>query len=262
MTLRGNEPFLARAAVRRWCLEWACRRAGAVITVSEQLRDFALRMGADPERTRVIGNGVDAHTFYPRDRRACRQQHGLDERARLILSAGSLLEAKGHHRLIEALPRLHDQGIDAHLVIAGSESRGGPGFERALRAKATKLGLESHVRFTGWVAPSTLAELMCAADVLCLASDSEGWPNVVHEASSCGIPVVSTDVGSVRQMLPSDRYGIIVPVGDQKALEEVLYDALTREWDSHAIASWGQARSWERVAAEVIELLHQVVAKC
>ena len=126
------------------------------------------------------------------------------------MSAGSLLEAKGHHHVIAAVAELAARGLDCHVsAIAGGESRGGPGFARHLRGVVARLGVASRVQFTGWVPPETLAELMSAADVSCLASDGEGWPNVVHEALSCGTPVVTTDVGSVRELIPSERYGSV-----------------------------------------------------
>jgi len=49
---------------------------------------------------------------------------------------------------------------------------------------------------------------MSAADVFCLASEREGWPNVIHEALACGLPVVATNVGGVPEMIPSDRFGL------------------------------------------------------
>jgi len=255
VTLRGNEPFFARSRARRTCLRWALLRAARVVAVAEWLRQFAVDLGVAADRTRIIGNGVNSTVFHQMDRTHCRRVHELPSAARVILSAGSLLEAKGHHRVIRALAHLVGQGLDVHLVIAGSESRGGPGFEAALRRLVADLGLQSRVTFTGWRPPEALAQLMNAADVFCLASDSEGWPNVVHEASSCGTPVVTTDVGSVRDMVPSDRYGLIVPVGVQDRLNEALASALTRSWDRDAIAAWGQSRSWEQVADEVVEVL-------
>jgi glycosyltransferase involved in cell wall biosynthesis len=94
---------------------------------------------------------------------------------------------------------------------------------------------------------------MSAADVLCLASSSEGWPNVVHEALSCGLPVVATNVGAVPEMIPSDQFGLVVPVGDVPALTEALALALQKPWQRAAIAAWGNSRSWDQVAREALE---------
>jgi teichuronic acid biosynthesis glycosyltransferase TuaC len=261
VTLRGNEPFFAETPSRGWCIRWALRRAACVVTVSERLRQFAIGQGVDPARTKVIGNGVDANVFHPRNRHDCRIRHNLPLDAKLVLTAGSLLEAKGHHRVIRAIAELVKHGENACLVIAGDETRGGPGFRRKLVDIVTGLGLESRVHFPGWVSPQSLAELMCAADVFCLASDSEGWPNVIHEAASCGTPVVVTDVGSVPEMIPSERLGLVVPVGDQRRLEQALSTALSRAWDRDSIASWAQSRSWSHVAGEVVAVMREAL-KC
>src|SRR4029078_8503915 len=100
---------------------------------------------------------------------------------------------------------------------------------------------------------------MSAADVFCLASSTEGWPNVVNEALACGTPVVATDVGAVRQMVVSDRYGSVVPVDDDAALTEALRVAGTREWGHDAISAWGRSRSWDRVPEEVLGELRAVM---
>jgi len=121
--------------------------------------------------------------------------------------------------------------------------------------------LQSSVYFTGNVAPDAMAEILSAGNVLCLASTNEGWPNVVHEALACGSPVVSTDVGAVREMLPSNRYGLIVPVNDQAALQRALEEALRKDWDRDAISAWGRARSWQQVVIEVRDEMQQLVAE-
>jgi glycosyltransferase involved in cell wall biosynthesis len=102
---------------------------------------------------------------------------------------------------------------------------------------------------------------MSASDVFCLASTNEGWPNVVHEALACGAPVVATDVGAVPEMLPDERYGVIVPVNDRTALERGLARALAGRWDRQAIAAWGQARSWGHVAGEVLEQMRELLGR-
>jgi len=259
VTLRGNETMHAGFAVRRFLLRWTLRRAGRVITVSEALRQFALSMGAEAAKTVTIPNGIDTHRFYPRDILECRLRLGMPADRKIILSAGYLIERKGHHHAIRALKALRGRGIDVCLWIAGGAGREGA-FEDHLRRLTAELKLEPWVHFTGAVPHETLSELMAAADVLCLASFREGWPNVVHEALGCGTPVVSTDVGGVPDLLPGPDYGYIVPAGDLNALEDALYRALARSWDRGAIAAWGRSRSWSQAGAEAVAQLRQCAA--
>jgi glycosyltransferase involved in cell wall biosynthesis len=103
--------------------------------------------------------------------------------------------------------------------------------------------------------------LISAADVMCLATTREGWPNVVHEALACGTPVVATDVGGIPDMIPSEDHGMVVPVNDAAALRDALRKALAKFWDHAAISARARARSWDRVAAEVLEQMRQVLAE-
>lgn len=258
VTLRGNETRHAEHRARRAALVWALRRAARVIAVSERLRLFAVSLGVDPARTRTIPNGVDTGRFYPRDRAAARLRHRLPDDAPTVLSAGYLIERKGHHRIIHALRSLRDQGVHAHLFIAGGPGREGH-FEPQIRRAVADTGMEDRVRFLGAVDPDVLAELMTAADIFCLASSREGWPNVVHEAMACGAPVVAADVGGIPDMVPTPREGLIVPVGNQGALQEALGRALGSSWDRGAIAAWAGSRSWPQVAREVRAEIDQIV---
>ena len=253
ITLRGNETMHAgRSRAIRASMSWACSKATCIITVSESLRQFAISLGAKPESTRTIPNGVDHRIFFPRDRQASRQRLGLPANRKIIVSAGSLIQRKGHHRIITALASLRDEGLDALLLIVGGKGREG-NYSSILQSMPDDLGVSEGVRFLGHVAPDDMAELMSAADLLCLASSREGWPNVIHEAMACGTPVVTTNVGGTPEMVPSPSYGIVVPVDDQKALESAIADALAAEWDRETIREWAHARSWEEVANEVLE---------
>jgi glycosyltransferase involved in cell wall biosynthesis len=260
ITLRGNETMHAQGPVVRWLLGWALRRAARVITVSERLREFAISLGARPWYTRTIPNGIDTTVFYPKDRAELRQKYGIPWESKVILSAGALIERKGHHRIARALKVLKQEGLLTRLLIAG-----GPGpeghYEGNIRRMVAESGLEEDVHFLGQVHPSTLAELMSVADVLCLASTREGWPNVVHEALGCGTPVVATDVGGIPDMLPGSRYGFVVPVDDQIALENALRQALQKQWDRGEICAWGQSRSWDKVAQEVLQTINSAISE-
>jgi teichuronic acid biosynthesis glycosyltransferase TuaC len=258
ITLRGNEPKHSRSSLQRFWMGLALRRASRVFAVSNRLGEFAANLGANPEKIKTIPNGVDAHLFRPRERAECRRKQGLPAHAPLILSAGALVERKGHHRTIQALQSLGSR--DVHLAIAGGPGPEGQ-YEKVLRDLVAQLGLEAQVHFLGPLPEEALAEVMSASDVLCLASTNEGWPNVVHEALACGTPVVATDVGAVPEMLNGGRFGIVVPVNDAEKLRLGLEDALGRSWDRQAIAEWGQSRAWDHVAAEVWGEMRAILAE-
>jgi glycosyltransferase involved in cell wall biosynthesis/predicted glycoside hydrolase/deacetylase ChbG (UPF0249 family) len=260
VTLRGSELLHGRYRLRRHWMAWAARRASRVITMSGQLAELASSWGASENRIRVIPNGVNDKLFYLRDRDACRRQYGIDPRSKVILSAGDLAELKGHHVTIQALTKLLRSESRAELLIAGGVGRSGQ-FAQRLREQVSVAGLESHVRFLGEVSQEQLAELMSAADVFCLASFREGWPNVVNEALACGTPVVATDVGSVRRMISDVSYGTIVPPRDEETLSRALGEGLARHWEREKISNWGSKRSWDHVASEVLTEMEEVIAE-
>lgn len=260
VTLRGNELAFSKHWGRRRTMGWALRRAARVIALSDELRELAVELGAAPERAVLLPNGIDSASFHPRPKAECRRKHNIREDEAVILSAGQLRELKGHHRIVECLKGLRASGIPARLIIAGGPSRADR-FAPVLEQMVAASGVAEYVTFAGDVSQQQVAELMAAADVFCLASSREGWPNVVNEALACGTPVVSTEVGAIRRLLPSPQYGIIVPVNDRKAMEDALGTALRHQWDHAAIARWGGARSWKKVADELRDHLLAITDK-
>jgi len=257
VTLRGSETMHAKYSSRRLLMRWSLRRAGRVIAVSERLRDFAISLGVDACRVTTIPNGIDGAMFSMRSKSECRKNFGIPQEARAVLSAGLLIERKGHHHVIRALRALRHQGVNAELWIVGSSGREDR-FERSIRTIVSDLQLSGVVHFLGHVRQETLAELMSAVDILCLASNREGWPNVVHEALACGTPVVATNVGAIPALIQSEEYGLIVPVDDQIALLEALMTALRKTWNRELISAWGRSRTWVAVAAEVLRVFERL----
>jgi len=252
ITLRGNETFHAGDPRKRSRMCAALQAAARVIAVSEPLRQFAISLGVDPARTVVIPNGIDATVFHPRGHAASRARVGMDDKELNVLSAGYLIERKGHHRVVEALPDLIKQGLNVRLWIVGDPGAEGD-FAGEIRRCVARCGVGDRVNFVPAVAPAELACYMSACDLFCLASSREGWPNVVNEALACGAPVVATGVGGIPAMIPDPRFGIIVPIGDAAALRAALAEGLRKNWDREAIARQGLSRGWEQVGREVYE---------
>lgn len=259
VTMRGSELRYRGQKQKRYWMGWALRRANHVITVSEGLRELAIELGVAPSRATVIPNGINAEIFHPRDREPGRARYGIRPDEQVILTAGDLAELKGHHRVIHAVKVLAGEGRAVRHFIVGGIGRSGR-FAGVLREQVEREGLHDRVRFVGGIPQEDLAELMSAVDVFCLASSTEGWPNVVNEALACGTPVVATDVGAVRQMITSTEFGIVVPARDDQALTDALRSALERTWDRKAIAQRGGSRSWAHVADDVVQVCRSVVA--
>ena len=221
----------------------ALRGAAAVITVSAELRQRAIHLGAAPERVTTILNGCDSSIFRLGDRAAARTRLGLEADAELILYVGRLDVNKGLREMMAAMSRLAPKHPRLQLVVVGEGL-----FEKELRELAGQAGLGGRVRLPGACSSTEVAQWMTASDVFCLPSYSEGCPNVLVEALACGRPVVATAVGGIPELVTANC-GILVPPRDAEQLADALAAALLRHWDEPAIARQF-LRGWDNVAAE------------
>ena len=225
-------------------IRWTLRHAAGGIAVSTPLRDKMVSLGLLPEKARVIGNGVDASRFVPLDRAECRKR--LEIRAeKVIVSVGSLIESKGHQLALAALPEVLSQHASLKLYIIGS----GPIRERLQRLAVTN-GIAANVHLVGRVPNEELKYWYSAADVTCLFSEREGWPNVLLESIACGTPVVATSVGGIPEVLASDDVGLMVE-GKMECAAAGLRRGLTHGWDREALRRFAERRTWDSVAAEL-----------
>ena len=221
----------------------ALRGAAAVITVSAELRQRAIRLGAAPERVTTLLNGCDSSIFRLGDRAAARTGLGLEAGDEVILYVGRLDVNKGLREMLAAASRLTSQHPRLQLVFVGEGL-----FEKELRDRAGAAGLGGRVRLPGACSSTEVARWMTAADVFCLPSYSEGCPNVLVEALACGRPVVATAVGGIPELVTANC-GMLVPPRDAPQLADALTTALLRHWDEPAIARQF-CRGWDAVAAE------------
>jgi teichuronic acid biosynthesis glycosyltransferase TuaC len=258
LTLRGKEARQATTALRA-PLAAAVRAADRVITVSAALRDVALALGADRARVQVIGNGIDLARFRPTPRLDARRALGLPDDARVLVTVGTLVERKGFHHVIEAMPRLLAAVPDLHYLVVGGAGPEGDDSAQ-LHALVARLGLQARVHFLGATAPDQLHVPLSAADVFVLASRYEGWANVLLEAMACGLPVVATDVGGNAQVVAHPGLGLIVAFGDADALAAALREALLRDWDRRAIRAYAEANTWDVRIPQVVEVFDRLLA--
>lgn len=147
-----------------------------------------------------------------------------DRSKKRLLSVGSFKAEKNYHLLIRAFARLAAER-DAVLTIVGD----GP-LRRSMVDLVGELGLEERVKLPGFIqAPESFYR---SADLFVLSSDHEGFGNVIVEALSRGLPVVSTDCpGGPSEILDGGKYGELVPCGDTDGLALAMMRSLDKEHD-------------------------------
>lgn len=251
---RGSD-VRVRDAVSRRLTAYTLRRADRIVTVSDELRQQAVNLyGARSDRVRTIWNGCNTERFRVRSRDEARATCGLPPGpARFVVYVGRVVQAKGLVELMQAFASLCSRHSDLKLAIVGDGV-----FMPQLRELVASSGVGERVLLPGAMEPAQVADWMNAADLLCLPSHSEGYPNVLVEALACGTPVVATDVGGVREIV-DETNGILVPVRDPRALSEALEAGLRRDW-TREILSARFGRSWTQVAQETLAVCEQAIA--
>jgi len=211
-------------------------RSDFVVTVCEaNKRHIVEQLGGDALDVRVLYNGVDTSAFHPRNRTPDHAPH--------VLGVGRLVEKKGFHLLLEALARMAVHGSKPRCSIVGD------GEERQkLEKQARQLGLE-HVAFLGMRTQDEVRTLMQQASVMVLPciigtdGNRDALPTVLLEAMAAGLPVMSSPVGGVEEIVDHGRAGVLVAPGDVDALARAMTALLADPSKLASLAAAGRARA-------------------
>ena len=215
------------------------RRARRVVTVTSAFIPELKASGVPGEKVEVIRNAIQPDWLKqgpptPAPEWSVPLREGG---TRIVLSIGRLSKEKAHADLIEAIALLQSRSAAAtnvHLVLVGD------GYEReALVALARRLRVE--ITLTGQV--HNVRPYFALADVFVLPSHSEGSPNVLIEAMATGIPIISTAVGGVADILDNEKEALLVPPSSPQALAVALARVLDNRDMAAGLAAAARARA-------------------
>jgi glycosyltransferase involved in cell wall biosynthesis len=222
--LNSNEKFMVSF---NWFLrifeENMLKRSNKIIAVSDFTRRELLQYyKVREDKIRVIHNGVDTKKFQPAsDKRKAKQELGFNPDDTAILSVGRLYARKGLFTLIESMPAVVRKFPRAKFIISG---RGQSDEMKKLVAHAQRLGVIDNIIFTGYYPDRKLPRLYQAADVFAFSTFYENLPFAVLEALSTGLPVVTTNVGGIPEMIDDGKNGFLVQPFDSPELSDrILY---------------------------------------
>jgi len=231
---------LYRSTVDPDLLRLLLERCAFMVTVCDaNVRHVTELVGADAARSlRRLYNGIDIASFE-----GC---GGERREAGHVLSVGRLVAKKGFDVLVDALAELAARGIDFRATLAGE------GEDRAaIEARVAERGLAQRVRLVGAVDQDGVRALMGRAQVFALPcrigedGNRDALPTVLLEAQAAGVPIVSTPVTGIPEILDDGAAGLLVPQDDARAtadaIERLLADAALRE----RLAAAGRARCGE-----------------
>lgn len=207
-------PRRKRMIANRLLLE----RRDRVVGVGEAVRGALIHNeGIPARRVAVIYNGIDLSAFANQDgqRDVVRRELGLEPGSPVIIQVARLDVLKDHATAIRTIGHVVKQRPDARLLIVGDGPEG-----QAIRGLVQQEGLTEQVRFLGL--RNDVPRLLAASDVALLTSVSEGIPLTLIEAMAARLPVVSTKVGGVSEIVEEERTGLLGPSGDPRALADQL----------------------------------------
>jgi len=188
-----------------------------IICCSEASQQVHAALGYAAEKMVVIPNGYDLGTFRPDSaaREAIREELRIPEDAPVIGLVGRFHPQKDHCNFIWAAGSLHKDRPGVYFVLCGQDVN----WENAeLTRWIDEAGIRKMIYPLG--RRDDIPQITAAFDIACLASSTEGFPNIVSEAMSCEVPCVVTDVGDAAQIV--GQTGLVVPPRNPAALAAAL----------------------------------------
>lgn len=240
----------------RW-YAWARARNQVWVAVSHDNRSkLAKTFDMSESDIEVIHNGVPPVACRPAEHREERQRL-LDElqlppQSRLLLTVGRLDPVKGYVDLIQTIPHIVECHPEVMFLWVGS----GPHRERFTRL-LTEYGVQAHVRILDW--REDVIRLYRAVDLLIHPTQLEGCPFAILEAMASGLPIVTNDLGCIRELLDDGVHGLLARQGDSCSLLKALERALNYPAEMQGMAERALRRSrefsFERMSRQTASIL-------
>lgn len=227
-----------RGCVRKWLTKWIVRKADAVTTVNEDLKDAMIRHKLKNEHYSIVPNVVDTDLF---------KIMPMQDRSIKTFIHISCFEDKSKNisGIIRAVARLSEERTDFRVFLVGD----GADFN-SMKQLSDRYNLTDRIIFfKGLLENEALNDMVNQSDATILFSNYETFGIVLFESMACGVPVISTKTGLIRNIYQSEM-GFLVDVGD----EDQLVNAMKAFLDGHFVTDREKLRSFvsEKYSAEAV----------
>jgi len=240
--------------LRKWLTRLVVRKAAVITTVSNDLTRAMIKHGLQNSDYRVIHNVVDEAFFKVMAEPVSKQETSRKELVHVSCFTDAHKNISG---LLRVIKNLTDKRNDFHFTLIGE----GEDLEK-MKTYARTLDIkEKTLTFTGLLEGKMLAETMAKADALIIFSNYENMPVVINESFVLGVPVFSTDVGGIAEMV-NETVGRLIAKGDETALLNVLNDFVDNKitFKKKVIQSGaGKTFSPEAIGRELLQIYESIL---
>ena len=259
LTLRGGDfIYLNKNTPNKYFAEVVLSSARKITAVSQSLLEEGKEKGVKIpiEKFAITNNFYDFNLFKIKSQIETRDLLNLPSESKMIFFAGALRKIKNIYLLLESLKQLLNIYDQIHLLLAGY------GYEENnLKTFITENHLSENVSFIGNLDVESLINYYNAADLLCLPSFSEGFPNVVVESLLCGTPVVGASVGGIPKIINHGINGYLIDPRKKEELTDALIKTLNNKWDREQLRESVSFLSSENVFKQYDSLYNEVFNK-
>jgi glycosyltransferase involved in cell wall biosynthesis len=249
-------------------VQWAMRKADAVVGVSAFVAQSISAMGFPPGKTHFVHNSLVVSQWDPdTDGTAIRQEFAVAPTTPLLLIASRLFSWKGHTELLRALALVKKEGCDFKLLVVGDDDpRAHPthsSFSAELKILAQELGLQENIIFTGH--RTDMPQLMAACDVFTMPSFEEPFGMVFVEAMAMKKPVIALDNGGSQEVIRHGETGLLsAPYDIEQLAANIQALIVNKDLRTH-MGECGRRRVEEhfnprKMSADMLKIYHHVLS--
>ncbi|MEA5594132.1 glycosyltransferase family 4 protein [Rivularia sp. UHCC 0363] len=211
---KSNDKFAIRRLINKFIEQFRLSFADLIVTSSEYSKSEIVSVGINPELVHVLSPGLDREKFQlSKDRKLNNQA------SKKILCVGNYVPRKGILYLIEAFSLIEKQGFTLHLV---GNRKNNSTYYNQLNNAVKKLNLTDCVVFHDGADQENIKQLYASSDIFVLPSFQETFGIVFLEAMHYGLPIITTNVTAMPELVEEGKNGFLVPPADSQALAKAI----------------------------------------
>ena len=237
-----------RSATEEYFFRLALRRSLLVTGTDGMKKKYSERYGLKPQRIFVLPNWINIERFagWRGKREEARERLGIEQDAKVVLFLHHLSKRKGADMIMPVAAGFENDPKVIFLV-AGA----GPLGDRISK---------KNIKLVGEIPQHDVPMYMAAADIFFMPSEEEGFPHVLLEAMAIGVPIVASDVGGVREIVPQELKDFVIPQDPDlfaEKIKQILNDPSLAKKLSESEQKWVERYSLEKIQKQFLELIQR-----